>query len=145
MIGNFHTNTGQNKIPNPNYDGNNFLSYTVSNYLIDDVSVSESCAVCGNGVVEQNEACDDGNADEFDGCTSQCTVNQCQTTLLNKIDPSIIYRRGYLERTAQSTTNIVMDLYTPTVSANYQYQWTLSGINTTGLNTFGFSGSTTTT
>ncbi|MEZ4452771.1 MAG: hypothetical protein R3B09_25140 [Nannocystaceae bacterium] len=28
--------------------------------------------VCGNGVVEMGEACDDGNDDELDGCTSAC-------------------------------------------------------------------------
>ncbi len=31
-------------------------------------------AVCGNGVVEGTEACDDGNAIETDACTSSCTV-----------------------------------------------------------------------
>jgi cysteine-rich repeat protein len=29
-------------------------------------------AVCGNGIVEGSEECDDGNADECDGCTSLC-------------------------------------------------------------------------
>lgn len=31
-------------------------------------------AVCGDGVVEGPEACDDGNANNFDGCTSVCTA-----------------------------------------------------------------------
>ena len=31
-------------------------------------------AICGDGVVEGAEACDDGNADNFDGCTSICTA-----------------------------------------------------------------------
>lgn len=32
---------------------------------------------CGNGVVEFGEACDDGNADEEDECTTLCTVVGC--------------------------------------------------------------------
>ncbi|MBV1862166.1 MAG: hypothetical protein KUG77_27355, partial [Nannocystaceae bacterium] len=31
---------------------------------------------CGNGVVEGDEACDDGDEDEFD-CTAQCTIPAC--------------------------------------------------------------------
>jgi len=30
--------------------------------------------VCGNGVPEQGEECDDGNADPNDGCTNACTI-----------------------------------------------------------------------
>jgi cysteine-rich repeat protein len=33
--------------------------------------------VCGNGVVEGTEACDDGNLVEDDGCTSECLVGEC--------------------------------------------------------------------
>jgi len=31
---------------------------------------------CGNGVVENNEQCDDGNAVETDRCTTSCTLNE---------------------------------------------------------------------
>jgi cysteine-rich repeat protein len=31
-------------------------------------------AICGNGIVEELEACDDGNRDSFDGCSDQCVV-----------------------------------------------------------------------
>jgi cysteine-rich repeat protein len=34
-------------------------------------------ARCGNGVVEQAEACDDGNADEHDACLSTCQWARC--------------------------------------------------------------------
>jgi cysteine-rich repeat protein len=38
---------------------------------------SESTApVCGNGVIEPNEACDDGNLMDGDGCSSLCTVEE---------------------------------------------------------------------
>ena len=33
--------------------------------------------VCGNGVIEGLEACDDGNLVEDDGCTSACEVGEC--------------------------------------------------------------------
>ncbi|MCY1054484.1 DUF4215 domain-containing protein [Nannocystis sp. SCPEA4] len=34
-------------------------------------------AVCGDGVVAGDEACDDGNDDELDGCKSDCTATFC--------------------------------------------------------------------
>ena len=33
--------------------------------------------VCGNGVVEGRESCDDGNDDETDGCTTECRIPGC--------------------------------------------------------------------
>ncbi|MFM2153138.1 MAG: hypothetical protein RL199_1573, partial [Pseudomonadota bacterium] len=30
--------------------------------------------LCGNGEVDRDEACDDGNLDDTDGCTSTCVV-----------------------------------------------------------------------
>ncbi len=32
---------------------------------------------CGDGVVDPDEACDDGNTDSTDSCTSECTENVC--------------------------------------------------------------------
>lgn len=34
--------------------------------------------MCGNGVPEDGEACDDGNADDDDGCTSNCELSSCR-------------------------------------------------------------------
>lgn len=34
-------------------------------------------AVCGNGVIEGAEECDDGNLDETDGCTNACVISDC--------------------------------------------------------------------
>ncbi|MEK6926799.1 MAG: DUF4215 domain-containing protein [Nanoarchaeota archaeon] len=31
--------------------------------------------VCGNGIVEGNEQCDDGNSNKFDDCSNLCTIN----------------------------------------------------------------------
>jgi cysteine-rich repeat protein len=33
--------------------------------------------VCGNGMVETGEACDDGNTDETDECSSECVLASC--------------------------------------------------------------------
>jgi cysteine-rich repeat protein len=32
--------------------------------------------ICGNGIEEEGEECDDGNTDETDSCTSECTSRQ---------------------------------------------------------------------
>lgn len=37
----------------------------------------DSDPVCGNGVVESGEACDDGNAIETDACSSECALSTC--------------------------------------------------------------------
>ena len=39
-------------------------------------------AVCGNGVVEGDEACDDANADPSDGCTNDCALAACGDGIL---------------------------------------------------------------
>ena len=33
--------------------------------------------ICGNGVIEAAEECDDGNLDDSDGCTSACLISDC--------------------------------------------------------------------
>ncbi len=38
---------------------------------------------CGNGVVDGNEACDDGNDSDFDSCKNDCTENTCGDGVLN--------------------------------------------------------------
>ncbi len=41
--------------------------------------------ICGNGIIEPNEACDDGNTNSSDGCNATCTSNE--TCGNNFIDP----------------------------------------------------------
>jgi cysteine-rich repeat protein len=36
--------------------------------------MAAAAAVCGNGLVEASEQCDDGNTRDGDGCSSKCTV-----------------------------------------------------------------------
>ncbi|MDO8508470.1 MAG: LamG-like jellyroll fold domain-containing protein, partial [Nanoarchaeota archaeon] len=42
-----------------------------------------SAVLCGNNVVESGEACDDGNTNNGDGCSSTCTVEVPACTLSN--------------------------------------------------------------
>ena len=42
-----------------------------------DLSPEQGRAVCGNGVVESDEDCDDGNAKSGDGCSASCR-NECR-------------------------------------------------------------------
>lgn len=47
------------------------LSGSNGDYIgIDDVTIG--AAYCGNGIVDVGEACDDGNTDDTDGCSSAC-------------------------------------------------------------------------
>ena len=41
------------------------------------VDCSESCSVCGDGIVEGGEDCEDGNTIDGDGCDSNCTFTGC--------------------------------------------------------------------
>lgn len=40
-------------------------------------------SICGNGVVETNETCDDGNAVSGDGCSSTCQIESCGDGVIN--------------------------------------------------------------
>lgn len=38
------------------------------------VKLDAAVAICGNGKLDPGEGCDDGNAQDFDGCASNCTL-----------------------------------------------------------------------
>ncbi|MDC0719326.1 DUF4215 domain-containing protein [Nannocystis bainbridge] len=40
-------------------------------------STTDPAHECGNGVLEGSEACDDGNTNDFDSCTSLCRLPEC--------------------------------------------------------------------
>ncbi|MEM9463656.1 MAG: fibrinogen-like YCDxxxxGGGW domain-containing protein [Myxococcota bacterium] len=44
---------------------------------------TDATPVCGNGIVEQGEDCDDGDLDETDECTTQCAPPACDDTILS--------------------------------------------------------------
>ena len=71
-----------------------------SDYISEDTTVEECAptpAYCGDGIVQTpndygvNEQCDDGNNDDGDGCSAQCTIevpNDCQLKLSKVVDKS---------------------------------------------------------
>jgi LPXTG-motif cell wall-anchored protein len=64
-------NVGFQVYKNDNCDSGGSEIYT----LVDGITVSQS-AVCGNGILTTGEACDDGNTNNGDGCSSTCQVEQ---------------------------------------------------------------------
>ncbi|MFH1073229.1 MAG: DUF4215 domain-containing protein, partial [Nanoarchaeota archaeon] len=42
--------------------------------------------ICGNGIVEEGEACDDHNTDSGDGCTSACEVEYCGDGIVSGLE-----------------------------------------------------------
>ncbi len=48
-----------------------FSGYDYGNTALD-VSVTYACEVCGDGILQGNETCDDANTNNGDGCSSTC-------------------------------------------------------------------------
>ncbi len=73
-------------------DGSNVLRYRLAQVapvvlgeidpapLIDVDTRIPSCAVCGDGTREPDEACDDGNTSDGDGCDARCRLETTTTT-----------------------------------------------------------------
>jgi cysteine-rich repeat protein len=53
------------------------------------VSPVKTTSWCGDGIVDGSEECDDGNASEFDGCTSTCAL-KVQTPSATCLDASLL-------------------------------------------------------
>ena len=47
-------------------------------------------ALCGNGVIDKHEVCDDGNVLDNDDCLSTCVPNQCGDEFLDTQGPNNI-------------------------------------------------------
>jgi cysteine-rich repeat protein len=72
----------------------------------DDDDTGGGGAVCGNGVKESNEACDDGNAASGDGCSATCSVEAAPALAIRVDKPTI--------STELRTTNMVTVTLTST-------------------------------
>ena len=57
--------------------------------VCDPMTLECRAPVCGNGIVEANEPCDDGNTDDADACSNDCTVNgdTCASPAIITFDP----------------------------------------------------------
>jgi cysteine-rich repeat protein len=69
--------------PEPGFHGQSVFNYVVT----DESSFSPAHVIvaispgCGDGVIDAGEQCDDGNANDFDDCTTQCAVPaKCDAT-----------------------------------------------------------------
>ncbi len=49
-----------------------------------DADCRDDCTVCGDGVVNGNEVCDDGNSDDDDGCRNSCVLPFCGDEILDE-------------------------------------------------------------
>lgn len=85
------------------------------------------------------EDCDDGNLDDFDGCTSQCQVNQCTTTYEALIDPKFSFSSWVW------SGDQIFDLYfeSTTLWSWLMYNWSLGELYwNNGFSWSNFSGQT---
>lgn len=64
--------------PNPNYVGDDFMHFTVSDGAASDLGIVvlhvTNVVVCGDGQIEAPETCDDNDAVGGDGCSATCQV-----------------------------------------------------------------------
>jgi len=64
--------------------GEVFCSSTCTYNLSNCVKEVEPDPICGNGIRELGEECDDGNMDNTDMCTNSCTVRKCGDGILSQ-------------------------------------------------------------
>ncbi|MBP7061909.1 hypothetical protein KA037_01665 [Patescibacteria group bacterium] len=68
----------------------NYSSGSIISTCSDQIQVNNA-TYCGNGVPEANEQCDDGNSDNYDGCSNQCTTNTCVTSYQTILEPKFAF------------------------------------------------------
>ncbi len=66
------TDSGSDSGPGPGTDSGTTGESESSESESSESETGEPLPVCGDGVLDPDEECDDGNADESDGCTSAC-------------------------------------------------------------------------
>ena len=73
-------------------EGSGASSQTSSTDPTDATSAEDSTGVpttCGDGTVDLGEQCDDGNASDFDDCTTQCTVPTCTDGIASGMETDV--------------------------------------------------------
>ncbi len=76
-VAHFDVDVTPNELMEPAYTGPNH-SPGLAFQLLCDIGWGP-CGVCGDGVVDPNEACDDGGTADGDGCDALCRVEPCHT------------------------------------------------------------------
>ncbi len=74
-VSHFDTDVSPNELMEPSYTGPNH-AVGLALLLLCDIGWGP-CGTCGDGVVDPNETCDDGDAAGGDGCGSTCRVETC--------------------------------------------------------------------
>lgn len=64
-------------------DGPNAGAQLVLNAMDCLVLYQDTIAICGNGIQNADEQCDDGNLTDDDGCDSNCTITGCGNGIVN--------------------------------------------------------------
>ena len=76
------------------------------------------CFNCGNGSVEPNEECDDGNLSDGDGCSSNCTLERCGNGV---IDVGEECDDGNTNDTDNCYTDCTINVYTCSYYCEVEY------------------------
>jgi len=84
-----------------------------------------TCTLCGNGVVDAGEACDDGNTYEEDGCTSTCELNECADNVIFAVG---VYGTTSCDQRCASEGMACVGIGTDSGATNEQY-WECFGRN----------------
>lgn len=70
--------------------------------------------LCGDGKIDWNETCDDGNTESFDGCSVDCTKIEdgfkCDSVPKNATHPQILKSDCYLNSTINLQVKTILKL-----------------------------------
>ncbi|HEU5179235.1 MAG TPA: DUF4215 domain-containing protein [Candidatus Polarisedimenticolia bacterium] len=70
----------------------------------------EDCTVCGDGVQQTGEMCDDGNGVDTDGCRNNCTLPTCGDSILGNTPGETCDPPGSTPATPPGNTNVCRPL-----------------------------------
>lgn len=106
-----------------------------------DCPINISTSICGNGILETNEICDDGNTIDNDGCSALCQIEQSiqnpppfhvqpGDVVINEIFPEPDTQKGETEWIElYNRAKYSLDLNDWTIEDNSQRPKTLSGLS----------------
>ncbi len=126
----FTPDPGDDSNRNQNADGHITLSQSRPNRTLVVLNQYQSAFLCGNGIVEGEEQCDDGNTVDGDGCSSECTLEDKEVTLVatkiicdSEQDLPNWGRPGGPNITATTATDFVASNPNCRFQENWEFQW----------------------